>query len=105
MTTADKLIPFYFWFKSGFGEISVPIAFINMSVLIITMLTVKGFFVTMWFIPVIGAGVIGTCVFVGWFFQHYQITSRTSTMINQKMNPEIKQISDDVKMIKEMLMK
>lgn len=58
MTSVDNLIPYYYWFKSGFGEISVPIAFINMSVLIITMLTVKGFFVTMWFIPVIGASVI-----------------------------------------------
>ena len=103
MTLTDKLIPYYYWFKTGFGEISIPIAFINMSALIITMITVKGFYISMWFIPIIGVCVIVGCSFVGWFFVKFQINSRTNSMINTQMNPEIKQISDDVKQIKNML--
>lgn len=103
MTLTDILIPVYYWFKSGFGEISVPIAFVNMAILIVTILTVKGFFITMWLIPIIGLTAVMICILVGWFFQHYAITSRTATMINQKMNPEIKQISDDIKLMKKQM--
>ena len=103
MTTVDTLIPYYYWFKSGFGEISLPMALVNLAMLITTLLTVKGIYIPLWVIPVIAVFVIGGCVFVGWFMQTYEINSRINSLVNQKQNPEIKSMHDDMKLIKKHL--
>ena len=97
MTFTDTIIPYYYWFKSGFGEISLPMGLINLALLIVTMMTVKGIYIPMWIIPIIAVVVIIGCTFVGWFFQHYEINGRIATLVIQKQNPELDQLCKGVK--------
>lgn len=103
MTIADTLIPYYYWFKSGFGEISIPIGLVNFSLLAITLMTVKGISISMWLIPVVVIAIAVCCTGIGWFNQIYEVNSRMASLVNQKQNPEIKQMSDDIKEIKRIL--
>ena len=105
MTATDSFIHIYYWLKCGLSEISLPMSVINFVTIITVLFTQKGIFVPMWVIPVVAIVVIAGCVFIGWFNQKYDIYSRTNSIINQQMNPEIKQISDDVKAIKASLAK
>jgi hypothetical protein len=103
MTLTDKLIPYYVWFTYGFGFISNPIAIVNFGMLLITLITVKGIYVASWMIPVIVGLDIIACIAVGHYFEKYNIWNRITSHQNIKMNPQIKQMSDDITEIKKML--
>jgi hypothetical protein len=102
-TSTDKLIPYYVWFIYGFSTISIFMGIINFGMVMITTITVKGIFVPIWMVPVIGCLLGIICISVGHYFEKYSISNRISSHQNQNMNPEIKQLSDDVKEIKKML--
>ena len=104
MTATDRLIPYYVWFTWGFGFISNPISIINFGMLFITLITVKGIYIPSWMIPVIVGLDILACIAVGHYFEKYSVWNRISSHQNQNMNPEIKQLSDDVKEIKQLLL-
>lgn len=103
MTLTDNLIPYWYWLKCGLAEISLPMSIVNFLMIVILMFSTKGIDITMYAIPIVCAVMIAGLTFIGWFGQHYGIYGRINTLINQKMNPEMKQISDDVKLIKKML--
>jgi hypothetical protein len=103
MTFADRLIPYYWWFKSGFAETSLPLSMVNLALLIITMLTVRGINIPLLMLPVIAGAVILFCIGVGWFFETYGITGRLNSRITTKQNPEIYEMCQNVKKIIEKL--
>lgn len=102
-TITDRIIPFYVWFLYGFGIISVFIAIINFGANIVTMITVKGIFIPISAIPIVGGALIILCVLIGHYFEKYSIWNRITSHQNQNMNPEIRQLSEDVKAIKKIL--
>jgi hypothetical protein len=102
-TITDRLIPYYVWFLYGFGLISVFITVVNFGANQVTMITVKGIFVPLWMVPVVGITIIIFCIVLGYYFEKYHVWNRITSHQNQNMNPEIKQLSDDVKAIKKML--
>ncbi len=103
MTVVDRLIPYWYWLKCGLAEVTLPMSIVNFLMIVILMFSTKGIDITMYAIPFVCAIMIAGFTFVGWFGQHYGIYGRINTLINQEMNPEMKQISDDVKTIRAML--
>ena len=103
MTLTDNLIPYWYWLKCGLAEISLPMSIVNFLMIVILMFSTKGIDITMYAIPFVCAVMIAGLTFIGWFGQHYEIYGRINSLINLEMNPEMKQISDDVKLIKKML--
>jgi hypothetical protein len=101
MTTIDRLVPFYVWFALGFGVVSLFIAIINFGMILITLLTVKGISVPSWSVIAVAISLFVGLTFVGWFFVRYDIQNRIAEYQNLNMNPQIKQIADDVKWLKE----
>jgi hypothetical protein len=97
MTITDTLIPYYYWFKTGFGEMSLPLGLFNFATIIIIALTQKGIYIPLFAIPIIAVVVIIGCVFIGWFLQHYGINGRIATLVIQKQNPELDQLCRGVK--------
>jgi len=102
-TLTDKLVPVYVWFLYGFGLVSIIISIINFGANQVTMITVKGIYVPLWMVPIVGVSLIVICVMIGYNFEKYQVWNRITSHQNQNMNPEIKQLSADVKEIKKML--
>ena len=100
MTSGDKIVTYYYWTRSGFGELAMPLALINFASIIVVMLTQKGITIPMWTIPIVAIVVGVVACTNGWFFQRYEIYSRMASLVNQKQNPEMKQVSDDVIKIK-----
>ena len=103
MTFTDRIIPFYVRFIYGFGFISVLIGMISFGTNIVTMITVKGFYIPAWWIPVVAVGIIIGCICLGYYLEKYDILNRISSHSNQNANPELKQLCEDVKEIKGML--
>lgn len=97
MTLVDTIIPYYYWFKNGFGEISVPMALVNLALLVVTMITVKGIYIPLWIVPIIAVVVICACVGVGWFFEKYDINSRIATHVTKKQNPMLNEMFEILK--------
>lgn len=95
-TVADKLIPYWVWFILGFGCLSVIFSMGNYAINFITMLTVKGIYIPIWAIVGLIVAMICICMFVGWFFERYQIWDRITSHQNRNMNPEVRGIYDKV---------
>lgn len=95
-TFTDRIIPFYVWFLYGFGIISVFMAIINFGANLVTMITVKGIFVPVSAIPLVGGILLALCILIGHYFEKYSIWNRITSHQNQNMNPEIRQVSADV---------
>ncbi len=96
MTIIDRIIPIYVWFGWGFSTLGVFFSMINFGVAIITMITVKGIYVPLWMIPVIGVFIIALCTVTGYIAEKYAVWNRITSHMNQNANPEIKQLCADV---------
>jgi hypothetical protein len=98
-----KMIPFYVWFNVGYGATALLISIVNFGM--ITLLTIKGMGIdapqwTLFFLTVFAT----LCLtLLGFFFVRYNIQNQISEYQNLNMNPQITQISADVKWIKERL--
>jgi hypothetical protein len=101
-TITDRIIPFYVWFFYGFGIISVFMAIINFGANLVTMITVKGIFVPVSAIPLVGGILLALCILIGYFFEKYDVWNRITSHQNQNMNPEIRQVSKDVQETKKL---
>ena len=97
----QKLIPLYVWFGVGYGVISLFMAVVNFGMLSITLLTVKGIYVPSWFLVIFAILVSLICITIGYLFIKYNIGNQIVEYQNIKMNPQIKQIAEDVKWLKE----
>ena len=76
---------------------------ISFGMALITMITVKGIYVPLWIIPIAGFAIVVMYIIIGWIFEHYDIWSRINSHYNQRQNPEIKQMSEDIKRCREIL--
>ena len=102
MTLTDNLIPYYVWFVYGFGIVSILIGIVNFGMSLVTMITVKGIYIPLWMILVVAVLVIGFCTATGYFFEKYAIWSRITSHQNMNINPEIRQLCEDVRYIRTM---
>lgn len=103
MTVTDRLIPYYVWFVFGFGIIAILIGIVNFGMNLVTMFTVKGIYMPFWIIPIAVAALVAFCTGIGWFFEKYDIWNRITSHQNRRMNPEIRQMADDIKEIRNLL--
>ena len=103
MTVTDRLIPYYVWFVFGFGIIAILIGIVNFGMNLVTMFTVKGIYMPFWIIPIAVAALVAFCTGIGWFLEKYDIWNRITSHQNRRMNPEIRQMADDIKEIRNLL--
>jgi hypothetical protein len=103
ITITDKMIPYYVRFLWGFGYIGVFIGLVNFGMILITTITVKGFYIPLWVIPIVGAAVILFCTGVGYYFEKYDIQKRIASHSNRNANTEFAQQCAEVKEILEIL--
>ena len=96
MTLTDNLIPYYVWFIYGFGIVSILIGIVNFGMSLVTMITVKGIYIPLWMIFIVAGLLIVLCTATGYFFEKYTIWSRVTSHQNLKINPEIRQLCEDV---------
>jgi hypothetical protein len=97
MTLTDKLIPIYYWFKTGFSEVSLPIALFNFTTIIFVALTQRGIEITLIAIPLIGACIGIGVIVIGRFMERYEINSRLATHAIEKQNPVLKEMYEMLK--------
>jgi len=100
MTLTDRLIPFYVWFVMGFGIIAILIGIVNFGMNVVTMFTVKGIYMPFWIIPIAVAALVAFCIGIGWFFETYDIWNRITSHQNRRMNPELRQMAEDIREIR-----
>lgn len=101
----QRLVPLYVWFGVGYGVISLFMAVVNFGMLAITLLTVKGIYVPSWSLVIFAILVSLVCITIGYLFIKYDIGNRIVEYQNEKMNPQIKQITEDVKWLREQMEK
>ena len=94
--THMKPIAMLVWFYQGFTPISVVIALINFALIINLWITAKGFYISAWTIPLIGAAIGGLCVVVGGIQHWLNIQQRLVSYSNQQQNAEITDIQRKV---------
>lgn len=103
MALLDKFIPTYTRFVYGFSVISVVIGLVSFGMALITMITVKGIYIPAWVIAVVAGLLILLCTLTGYVFEKYSIWDRITSHQNQKANPEVRQILQEVKEIRKIL--
>lgn len=96
-----KLVPFYVWFTVGYGATALLISIVNFGM--ITLLTIKGMGIDapQWTLIFLTIAATISLTILGFFFVRYNIQNQIAEYQNINMNPQIKQISADVKWIKE----
>jgi len=100
MTFVDKLIPQYVRFQWGYGYVSLAMALTSFGMSLVTMLTVKGIYISVWTLLLIGGGVVVFCTAVGYYFEKKDIQNRITSHVNQTANPEFLKIYKWVMSIK-----
>jgi len=103
VTLTDHLIPMYVRFGYGFGIISIFLGLISFGMNVVTMITVKGFYVPAWLIPIVGVGIVILCICIGYVLEKKNVLSRISTHSSTKINTEFRDMCQDVKEIKQMM--
>ena len=98
-----KPIALLVWFYQGFQPMSVVIALINFAVIINLWITAKGFYISAWTIPLIGASIGVLCVVVGGFQHWINIQQKIVSYTNQQQNAEISDIQRKVTAMAEIL--
>lgn len=88
MTAFDKIIPWYVRFGWGFTYISVFMGLISFGMQGITLITVKGFYIPSWTIPVIVICVLTLCTTLGYYSEKYDFQNRIVSHMNNASNPE-----------------
>lgn len=104
MTFTDWLIPQFVRFQWGYGYISLGLAILSFGMSIVTMLTVKGIYIPMWMLILVGLAGIDCCLILGYFCEKFDIQNRMSSHSNKTANPEFKKLCDDIEVIKRKLM-
>jgi len=100
MTLADKLIPQYVRFTWGYNYVNLVIALVSFGINIITVATVKGIYMPLWILPIIGVIIVLFCAALGYYFEKKDIIKRMVSHSNKNANPEFVQLCKDVKEIK-----
>ena len=103
MTFVDKLIPQYVRFQWGYGYVSLALALISFGMSLVTMLTVKGIYISLWMLLLIGVGVVVFCTGLGYYFEKKDIQNRITSHVNNNANPEVTKICKDIVSIKKKL--
>ena len=103
MTLTDWLIPQFVRFQWGYGYISLGLAILSFGMSIVTMLTVKGIYVSMWMLIMVGLIGLAGCLILGYLCEKYDIQNRISSHTNNAANPEFKKLCEDVTYIKRMI--
>jgi len=101
MTVTDTLIPYGAWFIIGFTYFSMVFSLVNIGMLAVTMLTVKGISIPLWSIIFIVVVMSGFLMFVGWFGEKHNIIGRLVGHQNMRMNNEFARVVRDVQWIRE----
>lgn len=99
----DRLIPYYVWFIFGFGVLSILLGIANFGMLLITTITVKGIYISLWLLPIVGILFILACISIGYVFEKYKLWSKITSHQTRNTNPEVDQLCKDVQAIKAML--
>jgi len=100
MTLTDWIIPQFVRFQWGYGYISLGLAILSFGMSIVTMLTVKGIYISMWMLMLVGViGLIG-CLVLGYFCERFDIQNRIASHTNNAANPEFKRLCEDTKWIR-----
>lgn len=100
MTVADRLTPYYVWFKQGFSEVSQYIGIVNTVLLFIAVLSLRDIIIPLWMAPVAFVLVVIACIVYAYLFEHFGVWSRINSHFNRRQNPELKEILDTVQEIK-----
>lgn len=103
MTFVDKLIPQYVRFQWGYGYVSLALALISFGMSLVTMLTVKGIYISLWMLLLIGVGVVVFCTGLGYYFEKKDIQNRITSHVNNNANPEVTKMCKDIVLIKKKL--
>jgi len=100
MTFTDWLIPQFVRFQWGYGYISLGLAILSFGMSIVTMLTVKGIYVSMWMLIMVGLAGLAMCLILGYLCEKYDIQNRIASHTNNAANPEFKKLCEDVAWMK-----
>jgi hypothetical protein len=92
MTFVNTLAGWYVRFVAGFSMIAIFIGMINFGMILVTMLTVRGIEVPVWFAGIAFVCVMATCTWVGYTFEKYHVWDSITSHQNQTMNPEIREV-------------
>ena len=103
MTFIDKLIPQYVRFQWGYGYVSLVLALISFGMSLVTMLTVRGIYISLWMLILIGLGVVIFCTGLGYYFEKKDVQNRITSHSNKNANPELVKICKDIALIKKKL--
>ena len=103
MTIVDKLIPYYSRFLMGFSTLAIAIGIVQFCMNFVTLLTVKGIYFPAEGIVLLGAMLIGGCVFLGWFWEHFDIQDRINKHTITKTNPVLRDIQENQKEVLRLL--
>ena len=94
MTLIDHLIDYQFWFEYGIGKFGIYIGIVNLALLIIANLTLKGIFFPIWGAIPVAIGVVITGVAFGYYLIKKDVASRLQSRANQNANPELNRLLD-----------
>lgn len=103
MTLTDKALPYYIWFTQGFAVGSIFIGIVNVGMLFVTLMTVKGIYLPSWIIPIAVIVLVICFISIGWFFEKYDIWTRINSHYNTRQNQQIKDILTSLEKIEEKL--
>lgn len=99
-TFTDWLIPQFVRFQWGYGYISLGLAILSFGMSIVTMLTVKGIYISLWMLCGIGIAGLLACLALGYICEKYDVMNRITSHANIAANPEIKKMYEDVRWIR-----
>ena len=103
MTAVDHIIPWATRFIWGFTYFSMVLGIISFGINLVTMLTVKGFEIPVWSIPIIVTIMMLFLTVFGWVCEKYNIIGRIIGHQNRNMNNEFNTMMHDIKDIKKHL--
>ena len=97
------IVKLWVWFQTGYTPASIVLAIGNMGMLLITLLTVKGIYIPLWMICVIGGLIASGCIVLGHFWFTRNVQKGVQSYMNKNGNPEFKHLCDEVTEIKRLL--
>jgi hypothetical protein len=89
MTFGDTLVHYQLRFEYGISKMGMYFAIINLGLLVIANLTLKGIFFPLWGMIAVVIGLVIFCTFLGEFLIRYGVGAALQSKANQSMNPEI----------------
>jgi cytochrome c biogenesis protein CcdA len=99
MKPIDFLALYYVRFIAGFSILATFIGLVNFGFIVMTYVTVKGFNISSWVIPVIIGATLFGCISLGTIFERYKVWDKVTSFQNQRMNPEIRNMHKTLNLI------